>query len=100
MDKNTTMRKCGLNFKTSTLYCAFQLAWAPGMGVKNTEYKDLWNVDLGCTYIPWDSLPADLSQFLEGGVLDEESLPSHLKGNFRICSNWSCLRYSSQELSL
>ncbi|KAL3881817.1 hypothetical protein ACJMK2_028209 [Sinanodonta woodiana] len=59
---------------------SLKTAYAPGIGIKESEFKDLWEVDLGATYISWDSLPEDLSPFLEGGIIDEDSLPEHLKG--------------------
>ena len=48
--------------------------------MKNPEYKDLWNVDHGVTYIPWGKLPADLNLLCGGGIVDEDTLPDHLKG--------------------
>lgn len=56
------------------------MAWAPGIGVKESVYKDLWDVDLGVTYIPWDQLPADVVPFIAGGMVDVDSLPEKLKG--------------------
>lgn len=60
---------------------ALRVAWAPGIGVKESSFRDMWDVELGVTYIPWNKLPADMSQLLEGGVIDEESLPEHLQGS-------------------
>lgn len=54
------------------------MAWAPGKGVKKT-YNDEWDVDSGVTYIPYDKLPDDLTQFVDGGMLDVESLPEGLR---------------------
>ncbi|ESO89201.1 hypothetical protein LOTGIDRAFT_183199, partial [Lottia gigantea] len=39
----------------------------------------MWDVDLGVTYIPWNKLPSDLHQLVEGGDIDPETLPEHLK---------------------
>ena len=36
-------------------YC-FQLAWAPGKGMKDKQWRDYWDVDLGASYIPIDRL--------------------------------------------
>ena len=34
----------------------FQLAWAPGKGMKDKQWKEYWEVDLGVSYIPIDKL--------------------------------------------
>jgi hypothetical protein len=59
----------------------FQLAWAPGKGVKGKEFKDYWEVELGCSYIPWMRIPRDfdLDALEEGGMIDEETMPDWLK---------------------
>lgn len=63
-----------------------QLAWAPGKGVKGKEWKDYWEVELGVSYIPWNKLTnitdRDLELLEEGGMIDEDTLPPHLKGIF------------------
>ena len=38
------------------LFSTFQLAWAPGKQMKDKQWKDYWDVDLGCSYIPIDKL--------------------------------------------
>lgn len=58
----------------------FQVAWAPGIGVKESEFRDRWDVDVGATYIMWDKLPDDLTPLIGGGIIDEDTLPEHLKG--------------------
>lgn len=62
------------------------MAWAPGKGVKGKEWKDYWEVELGVTYIPWSKLlnisDQDLEFLEEGGMIDEDTLPPHLKGEF------------------
>lgn len=59
------------------------MAWAPGKGVKGKEFKEYWEVDLGVSYVPYDRIRED-AEFLdlleEGGFIDEDSLPEHLKG--------------------
>ena len=57
-----------------------QVAFAPGIGIKESPFKSYWEVEDGVTYIPWDKLPADVSPLLGGGMVDEESLPDRLKG--------------------
>lgn len=61
------------------------MAWAPGKGVKGKEFKDYWDVDLGVSYVPYEKIKED-PEFLdfleEGGFIDEDSLPDHLKGNY------------------
>lgn len=60
---------------------AITLAWAPGKGVKGKEWKDYWEVDLGCSYIPWNKLQetTDFEQLEEGGMIDEDSMPKWMK---------------------
>ncbi|XP_025989646.1 SR-related and CTD-associated factor 4 isoform X2 [Solenopsis invicta] len=66
---------------------AITLAWAPGKGVKGKEWKDYWEVELGVSYIPWNKLTnitdQDLELLEEGGMIDEDTLPPHLKGKLK-----------------
>ena len=32
------------------------LAWAPGKGMKDKLWKDYWDLDLGCSYIPLEKV--------------------------------------------
>lgn len=48
--------------------------------MKDLGFKDMWNVELGVTYVPWDKLPTDLSLLVDGGMIDEDTIPDHLKG--------------------
>lgn len=57
-----------------------RVAWAPGIGVKESEFKDRWDVEQGVTYIPWGQMPDDLNRLKDGGIIDEDSLPENLKG--------------------
>ncbi|XP_071133579.1 SR-related and CTD-associated factor 4-like isoform X2 [Mytilus edulis] len=57
-----------------------RVAWAPGIGVKESEFKDRWDVEQGVTYIPWTQMPEELSKFKDGGIIDEDSLTENLKG--------------------
>ncbi|CAG5132100.1 unnamed protein product, partial [Candidula unifasciata] len=59
---------------------SLKVAWAPGIGVKESVFKDLWDVELGVTYIPWEQLPAEVTPLVAGGMVDEDSLPERLKG--------------------
>ncbi|CAL1544517.1 unnamed protein product [Lymnaea stagnalis] len=59
---------------------ALKVAWAPGIGVKESVFKDLWDVEHGVTYIPWEQLPSDVTPLVAGGMLDIDSLPEKLKG--------------------
>ncbi|XP_054716175.1 SR-related and CTD-associated factor 4-like isoform X2 [Uloborus diversus] len=59
-----------------------KMAWAPGKGVKGKEYKDYWEVDLGVSYVPFEKVSDDseaLDLLEEGGFIDEDSLPDHLR---------------------
>ena len=64
----------------SLVLLPFQTAWAQGTGIRESAFKDSWDVDAGAMYIPWSKLPADMSSFLEGSMIDPDSLPEHLKG--------------------
>ncbi|CAI9736005.1 SR-related and CTD-associated factor 4-like isoform X1 [Octopus vulgaris] len=61
-----------------------KVAWAPGIGVKDAEYKDMWDAELGVTYIPWEKLPQDLTHLMEGGMIDEDTIPEHLKAGLQL----------------
>lgn len=71
-------------FYNNKIFNIFQLAWAPGKGVKGKEWKDYWEVELGVSYIPWNKLvnvtDQDLELLEEGGMIDEDTLPPNLKG--------------------
>lgn len=51
------------------------MRWAPGVGIKNSEFIGRWDVDVGVTFIPWDKLPSDLDAITEDSVVDDDSLP-------------------------
>ncbi|XP_058452308.1 SR-related and CTD-associated factor 4 isoform X2 [Malaya genurostris] len=57
------------------------ISWATGKGVKNKEWKDYWDIDLGCSYIPWNKLSpnTDLASLEEGGMFDEDTMPQWIK---------------------
>ena len=38
------------------------LAWAPGKGMKDKQWKDYWDLDLGCSYIPIEKLDPQVCQ--------------------------------------
>ena len=60
-----------------------KITWAPGKGIKNKEYKDYWESDIGSSFIPHKILleqeDIDLDQLEEGGMIDEDSIPERLK---------------------
>ena len=58
-----------------------QVAWALDVGVKQSEFKDLWDAELGATYIPWSKVPDSLDQLAEGAFIDDESLPESVRSN-------------------
>ena len=37
------------------------LAWAPGKGMKDKLWKDYWDLDLGCSYIPVDKVTTQVT---------------------------------------
>ncbi|CAF0841523.1 unnamed protein product [Didymodactylos carnosus] len=60
-----------------------KIAWATNKGVKD-RFKDYWDVEHGCTYIPYNELKdvistTSLESLAEGGVIDDESIPAFLK---------------------
>lgn len=58
---------------------SLKTAWAQSTAIRESEFKDSWDLDEGAMYIPWESLPSDLSPFLDGAIIDGDSLPDHLK---------------------
>jgi hypothetical protein len=57
-----------------------QVAWATNKGVKESSFKDAWDVDNGVTYIPYSRLPDTLDLLYEGGMVDEDTVPDYLRG--------------------
>ena len=57
------------------------ISWAAGKGVKSKEWKDYWDMELGVCYIPWNKLSSatDLQALEEGGMFDEDTMPSWMK---------------------
>ncbi|KAK8748672.1 hypothetical protein OTU49_015934, partial [Cherax quadricarinatus] len=49
-------------------------------------FKDDWEVDVGCSYIPFHKLftmsSIDLDNLEEGGMTDEETVPDWLRGRY------------------
>ena len=39
------------------------LAWAPGKGMKDKQWKDYWDLDLGCSYIPTEKVTTQVRKF-------------------------------------
>ena len=58
-----------------------QIAWAPGKGLKDKQWKDAWDVALGVAYIPLEKLDpqTDLVSLEEGGTFDEDTMPEWMK---------------------
>ena len=50
----------------------FQLAWAPGRGVKGASFRSYWELDEGVSFIPWDKIKnqKELNELSDGGWLD------------------------------
>lgn len=48
--------------------------------MRESEFKESWDLDEGAMYLPWNNLPKDLAHFLDGAIIDGASLPEHLKG--------------------
>lgn len=64
---------------------SIKVAWATNKGInKERRIKQYWNVEVGCTYVPWTELSettaSDLIKWSEGGLLDKDSIPkTHLE---------------------
>ena len=52
-----------------------QVSWAPGIGIKKSPFKKLFDEHKGVTYIPWAKMPSSMESLTEGGMIDEASLP-------------------------
>jgi len=61
-------------FIVCIIFCE-QVSWAPGIGIKKSAFKKLFDEDRGVTYIPWTKLPSSMESLVEGGLIDEDSLP-------------------------
>uniref|UniRef100_A0A023EYD6 Putative rna polymerase ii c-terminal domain-binding protein ra4 n=1 Tax=Triatoma infestans TaxID=30076 RepID=A0A023EYD6_TRIIF len=83
---------------------AITIAWAPGKGMKDKEWKDYWEVEHGVSYIPWNKITVDtdLDMLEDGGVIDEESLPEFLKAKRRevVKRNYASQMQQAQQLML
>ena len=57
------------------------LAWAPGKGMKDKQWKDYWDVEVGCSYIPISKLDPqiDMASLEDGGTFDEDTMPEWMK---------------------
>lgn len=53
--------------------------------MKESEFKDSWDVGQGVSYIPWDRIPEDLDSLADGGFLDEDTLPETVKSKLYCC---------------
>lgn len=63
-------------------------AWAPGTGVKESNFKANWDVDMGVTYVPWDDLPSvNVDALTVGGMIDNDSLPEYMKSKSSTVTN-------------
>ena len=59
---------------------SIKVNWATNKGInKDRMLKSYWNVEVGCTYVPWSELEAlgsiDFTKWAEGGLVDEASIP-------------------------
>lgn len=74
-DAYKIMSSSSKNFRLSGSY--LKTAWAPGKGMKGKDFKDYWDVDQGCSFLPYSLLTdsTDFDDLEEGGIIDEDSLP-------------------------
>ena len=59
---------------------SIKVAWATNKGINKERWvKTYWNVELGCTFIPWQDLDemssVEFVKWAEGGLVDEDSIP-------------------------
>ncbi|KRF79725.1 SR-related and CTD-associated factor 4 isoform X2 [Drosophila virilis] len=68
---------------------AITISWAAGKGVKSKEWKDFWDLELGVTYVPWSKLSpdTDFDSLEEGGMFDEDTMPSWMKQKINQAKN-------------
>ena len=67
--------------KKKILGTTVKVAWAPGKGLCEKKFKDYWEADIGCSFIPHDLVTVDNVELLEeGGVFDEDSFSHYIKG--------------------
>lgn len=66
-----------------------QIAWAPGKGMKDKQWKDYWDVELGVSYIPLEKLDpqVDLVALEDGGTFDDDTMPDWMKNMRGIAQN-------------
>jgi hypothetical protein len=81
--KSNKSKSIKIKFHFIFKYFPSKIAWAMNKGVKD-RFKDYWDADHGCTYIPYAELKdiSNLTSIAEGGTIDEESVPSFLKRLF------------------
>ena len=56
------------------------MSWSISQGVKDSHFKDLWDMNEGATYVPWSQFPKEYSDLIDGAVIDDETLPPSMKG--------------------
>ena len=47
------------------------LAWAPGKGMKDKQWKDYWDVDIGCSYLPIEKVTTQVQVVVQNLRLSE-----------------------------
>ena len=49
--------------------------------MKDKQWKDYWDLDLGCSYIPLEKLnpQVNMADLEEGGMFDDETLPDWMR---------------------
>ena len=64
-----------------------QVDWAPGKGVRDTEFQRSFDKRQGLAYISFQRLSnVDLDELSVGGLVDEKSLPAHMQSTSKICN--------------
>ena len=75
LEANKIMSSNSRNFRLSG--SSLKMAYAPGKGMKGKEFKEYWDVEHGCSFLPWSLIndSTDLDVLEEGAIIDDESLP-------------------------
>jgi len=78
MDANTALKT--LN-KTKILGKIVKMAWAPSKLLKDKQWKDFWDLEKGCSYIPIDKVEpgTNLKELEEDCTFDEDTMDCRIK---------------------
>ena len=61
--------------------------------MKTSQFKDMWDMNEGTTFIPWNQFPKDYSHLTEEAIVDEDTLPPSMKGELKYWHKKSTVIY-------